>query len=207
MRDRFANRSFARLIDAIARIRLPRAWAYPSVQRTPARIRVMSQGVIRRKDKEIGREEIDRFLDKTALAHFATVSANGDPYALPNLFIYADGLIYLHTSLSGHFRANVEARPRVSFEAAEMGTVFPYGEFESDEAGKARFFDRFMAKYADPKWQQREKSFYPRLDKVIVYAIEIERMTGKRGPLPALGDQWPAKNMTKSPGAIAPGQN
>ena len=56
------------------------------------------------------------------------------------------------------------------------------------------------------KWQQREKSFYPRLDKVIVYAIEIERMTGKRGPLPALGDQWPAKNMTKSPDAIAPGQ-
>ena len=185
----------------------------------------MSQGVIRRKDKEISREEIDRFLDKTALAHFATVSANADPYVLPNLFIYADGLIYLHTSLSGHFRDNVEARPRVSFEAAEMGTVFPYGEFEcdtsvsymsvvgfgtiridSDEAGKTHFFDRFMAKYADPKWQQREKSFYPRLDKVIVYAIQIERITGKRGPLPALGDQWPAKNMTKSPGAIAPGQ-
>ena len=186
----------------------------------------MSQGVIRRKDKEMSRAEIDHFLDEAAFAHFATVSTNGDPYVVPNLFVYADGLIHLHTSRGGHFLANIEARPRISFEMAEMGTVFPYGEFEcdtsvsymsvvgfgtirvdSDEAGKARFFDRFMAKYADPKWQQREKSFYPRLDMVIVYAIEIERITGKRGPLPALGDQWPAKNMTKSPDAVAPRRN
>jgi nitroimidazol reductase NimA-like FMN-containing flavoprotein (pyridoxamine 5'-phosphate oxidase superfamily) len=179
----------------------------------------MSQGAVRRKDKEMSRAEIDRFLNETAFAHFATVSANGDPYVVPNLFVYADGLIYLHTSLSGHFRANIEARPRVSFEAAEMGTVYPYGEFEcdttvsyvsvvgfgttridSDPAVKARFFDRLMAKYTDPKLQ-RPKSFYPRLDMVTVYAIEIERITGKRGPLLAVGDQWPAKNMTKSPGA------
>jgi uncharacterized protein len=181
----------------------------------------MSQSVVRRKDKEMSRVDVDRFLGEAALAHFATMSANGDPYVVPNLFVYADGLIYLHTSLGGHFRDNVEARPRISFEAAEMGTVFPYGEFEcdssvsftsvvgfgavridADPAGKARFFDRLMAKYADPKWQ-RPKSFYPRLDMVTVYAIEIERVTGKRGPLLAVGDQWPARNLTKSPGAVA----
>jgi len=182
----------------------------------------MSQGVVRRKDKELGREEIDQFLAGAALAHFATVSENGDPYVVPNLFVYADGLIHLHTSRGGHFLANVGARPRVCFEVAEMGTVFPYGEFEcdtsvsytsvvgfgtvridGDPAAKARFFDRLMAKYADPKWQ-RAKSFYPRLDLVTVYALEIERLTGKRGPLPAVSDQWPAKNLTKSPGAVAP---
>ena len=185
----------------------------------------MSQGTVRRKDKELSRAEIDRFLEEAAFAHFATVSANGDPYVVPNLFVYADGLIHLHTSLTGHFLANIEARPRISFEMAEMGTVFPYGEFEcdtsvsytsvvgfgtvridGDPAGKARFFDRLLAKYADPKWQ-RAKGFYPRLDMVTVYAIEIERITGKRGPLPAVGDQWPAKNMTKSPGAAAPRRN
>jgi nitroimidazol reductase NimA-like FMN-containing flavoprotein (pyridoxamine 5'-phosphate oxidase superfamily) len=185
----------------------------------------MSQGAVRRKDKEMSRAEIDRFLGEVAFAHFATVSANGDPYVVPNLFVYADGLIHLHTSLGGHFRDNITARPRISFEMAEMGTVYPYGEFEcdttvsymsvvgfgtvridGDPAGKARFFDRLMAKYADPKWQ-RAKSFYPRLDMVTVYAIEIERVTGKRGPLLAVGDQWPAKNMTKSPGAVVPRRN
>ncbi|HLL28858.1 MAG TPA: pyridoxamine 5'-phosphate oxidase family protein [Xanthobacteraceae bacterium] len=181
----------------------------------------MSQGV-RRKDKEMSREEIERFLGAAAFAHFATVSENGEPYVVPNLFVYADGLIHLHTSLTGHFLANVKAWPRISFEASEMGTVFPYGEFEcdtsvsytsvvgfgnaridGDPAAKARFFDRLMAKYADPKWQ-RAKSFYPRLELVTVYAIEIEQLTGKRGPLPAVSDWWPAKNMTKSPGAVAP---
>jgi nitroimidazol reductase NimA-like FMN-containing flavoprotein (pyridoxamine 5'-phosphate oxidase superfamily) len=185
----------------------------------------VSQGAVRRKDKEMSRAEIDRFLGETAFAHFATVSANGDPYVVPNLFVYADGLIHLHTSLGGHFRDNIEARPRISFEMSEMGTVYPYGEFEcdttvsyvsvvgfgtvridSDPVGKARFFDRFMVKYADPKWD-RAKSFYPRLDMVTVYAIEIERITGKRGPLLAVGDQWPAKNMTKSPSAVAPRRN
>jgi nitroimidazol reductase NimA-like FMN-containing flavoprotein (pyridoxamine 5'-phosphate oxidase superfamily) len=185
----------------------------------------VSQGTIRRKDKEMNRAEIDRFLGDAAFAHFATVSANGDPYVVPNLFVYADGLIHLHTSPTGHFLANIEARPRISFEMAEMGTVYPYGEFEcdttvsyvsvvgfgavridSDPAGKARFFDRLMAKYTNPKLQ-RPKSFYPRLDMVTVYAIEIERITGKRGPLLAVSDQWPAKNMTKSPGVVASGRN
>jgi len=182
----------------------------------------VSQGTIRRKDKEMSREEIDRFLRDAPLAHFATVSANGDPYVVPNLFVYADGLVHLHTSTAGHFRANALARPRIAFEAAEMGSVFPYGEFEcdtsvsyasvvgfgtvgidDDRGHKQRFFDRLMAKYADPKWQ-RPKAFYPRLDLVTVYVVEVEQLTGKRGPLLAVSDQWPAKNMTKSPGAVAP---
>ena len=170
----------------------------------------MSQGVIRRKDKEISREEIGYFLAQAAVAHFATTNANGDPYVVPNLFVYADGLIHLHTSLSGHFRRNVEARPRIAFEVAEMGTVFPYGEFacdtsvsytsvvgfgavriDDDPTRKQRFFDRLMAKYADPKWA-RAQSFYPRLNLVTVYAIEVERLSGKRCP------PWPIGGRRKT---------
>ena len=151
----------------------------------------MSQGTVRRKDKLMDRAAIDHFLERAAFAHFATVSANKDPYVVPNLFVYADGRIYLHTSLSGHFRSNVEASSRVCFEAAEMSTVFPYGEFEcdssvsytsvvgfgaitivEDRAAKTLFFDRLMAKYSDPKLS-RPKSFYPRLDQITHYAIAI----------------------------------
>jgi uncharacterized protein len=130
----------------------------------------MSQGIVRRRDKVMTRADIDRFLERSAVAHFATVSANGDPYVVPNLFIYADGRIFCHTSLAGHFRSNVEARPRVCFEVAEMGAIFPYGEFEcdssvsytsvigfgpaaieQDRAARTRFFDRLLARYSDPK--------------------------------------------------------
>lgn len=137
----------------------------------------MSQGIVRRRDKVMTRLDIDRFLERSAVAHFATVSANGDPYVVPNLFIYADGRIFWHTSLAGHFRSNVTARPRVCFEVAEIGAVFPYGEFEcdssvsytsvigfgsaavqQDRAARTRFFDRLLAKYSDPKLDRPKAS-------------------------------------------------
>ena len=37
-----------------------------------------------------------------------------------------------------------------------------------------------------------------------VYAIAVERMTGKETPLPAVSQQWPARDNTKSPDAVAP---
>ena len=183
----------------------------------------MSQGIVRRKDKEMDAAEVEALLRRAALAHFATLGADGAPYVVPNLFVYDGGKVYLHTTAaSGHFRANVTHSPRISFAISEMGEVFPYGEFEcdttlsyasvigfgiihieADRAEKARFFDRFLAKYASPTWQ-RPKSFYPRLDEVVVYRIEPERVTGKKGPLPPLGEQWPARNLTKSPGAVPP---
>jgi nitroimidazol reductase NimA-like FMN-containing flavoprotein (pyridoxamine 5'-phosphate oxidase superfamily) len=183
----------------------------------------MSQGIVRRTDKEMSAAEVEVLLRRVALAHFATVGADGAPYVVPNLFVYDGGKIYLHTTAaSGHFRANVAYSPRISFEVAEMGQVFPYGEFEcdtsvsyasvigfgtvhieSEAADKACFFDRFLAKYASPAWQ-RPKSFYPRLDEVTVYRIEPHRITGKKGPLPSLSEQWPARNQTKSPGAMPP---
>ncbi|MDE2229242.1 MAG: pyridoxamine 5'-phosphate oxidase family protein [Alphaproteobacteria bacterium] len=182
----------------------------------------MSRGAVRHKDKEMPADEIARLLDSARLGHFATVDADGEPYVIPNLFVHAEGRLYLHTSAGGHFNRNVAHAPRICFEIAEMGTIYPYGEFEcdttvsyasvvgfgtvhieEDAAAKARFFDRFMAKYGDPKWV-RPKGFYPRLDQVTVYCIVPERVTGKMGALPAVADQWPARNLTKSPGAKPP---
>ena len=45
------------------------------------------------------------------------------------------------------------------------------------------------------------KGDFPRLDEVTVYAIAIERMTGKETALPAVQSRWPAVDKTKSPNA------
>lgn len=182
----------------------------------------VSQGTLRRQDKMLSRAAADRFLNQAAMAHFATVSASGDPYVVPNLFIYADGKIFSHTAVAGHFHSNIEARPRACFEAAEIGTVFPYGEFEcdssvsyvsvvgfgpvrieEDRAAKIRFFDRLLAKYSDPKLD-RPKGFYPRLDQITMYELTVEQLTGKHQPLPMVSEQWPAVNRTKTPAAVPP---
>lgn len=186
----------------------------------------MSQGLLRRQDKQMEQAEVERLLEKAAVAHFGTVSENGFPYVVPNLFVYDGGKIYTHNSSApGHFRRNIAHSANLCFEVTEMGQVFPYGEFEcdtstsyasaigfgtirveTDPAAKARFFDLFLAKYADPAWD-RPKSFYPRLEQVTVYCIEIQEITGKKGALPPLSEQWPAQNNTRSPRAVPPNRN
>lgn len=185
----------------------------------------MSQGTLRRQDKAMQEAEIEHLLKTAKIGHFATTGNSGEPYVVPNLFIYEGGNIYTHNAnISGHFRQNIDQNPRVCFEVAEIGQVWPYGEFEcdtstsytsviafgparieTDPARKAWFFDCFMAKYANPAWD-RPKSFYPRLDAVTLYCIEVEQLTGKKGSMPALEEQWPAKNKTLSPQAVPPGR-
>jgi hypothetical protein len=56
-------------------------------------------------------------------------------------------------------------------------------------------------------WQAGDKAtrgFFPRIDVITVYAIAVERMTGKEQPLPPLSEQWPAKDRTKTPNASLP---
>src|SRR6267378_729183 len=65
---------------------------------------------------------------------------------------------------------------------------------------RAAFFDALLAKYGTGT-PGRPKGVYPRLDEVTVYAIAVERITGKHCPLPPLAEQWPAKDRTKSPNA------
>jgi hypothetical protein len=57
-----------------------------------------------------------------------------------------------------------------------------------------------VSRRPDPQ-RTRPQGFFPRLDQVTVYAMTIERMTGKKTVLPALEEQWPAVDRTKSPNA------
>ena len=150
----------------------------------------------------------------------ATVGEDGYPYCLPLLYVCIDRQIYMHgTGARGHLRANVEVRDRVCFEIDEPGEVFDYGRFEcdsglayrsvlvfgnitiiEDRATKQRFCEELMRKYGKPD-TGRLKGFFPRLDAITVYAVKIERMTGKEQALPAVSEQWPAKDQTKTPHA------
>ena len=175
---------------------------------------------VRRKDKLMSEEQAREFIVSAYSGTVATVGPDGWPYAVPLLYVWMNGEIWLHnTRVTGHFRRNIEHEARVCFVVEEPGEIFPYGRFECDTSiayrsvvafgrvriiedtpQKAAFFDAFMAKYNNPDWV-RPQGFYPRLDQVTVYAMAIERMTGKETPLPAAEARWPAVDNTKSPHA------
>ncbi|HTT03564.1 MAG TPA: pyridoxamine 5'-phosphate oxidase family protein [Steroidobacteraceae bacterium] len=175
---------------------------------------------LRRTDKQMSDAQLRELIARGYCGRLATVGPGTWPYVVPLLYVFLDGEIWVHnTRATGHLRANVEQASAVCFELDEAGKVFPYGRFECDtsiayrsavifghiriveeRAKKQAFFEAFMAKYGDPAWV-RPRGLFPRLDQVTVYAIAIERMTGKEAPLPALEKQWPALDRTKSPEA------
>jgi uncharacterized protein len=184
---------------------------------------------VRRADKAMSDERAREMLAQGYAGRLATVGADGWPYCVPLLYVWMDGEIWVHnTAARGHLRANVDHEPRVCFEIDEPGEIFAYGRFEcdssvqyqsaiaygrirvvEDRAEKQRFCEGLIAKYQRAEWEQpeqlRPKGFFPRLDMITVYAIAIERITGKATPLPVPAERWPALDRTMTPNAKPPG--
>jgi len=171
-------------------------------------------------DKLMPEERLLETIERGYVGRLATVGPDRQPYVIPLLYVWVGGEIWIHsTSAHGHFRTNTEYETRVCFEIDEVSNIYPYGRFECDTAiayrsvlifGRIRIvedqkqksacFDALMKKYADAGWD-RPKRFYPSLDKVAIYAIAPERMTGKENALPLAENQWPAVDNTKTPDA------
>ncbi|HEV7603187.1 MAG TPA: pyridoxamine 5'-phosphate oxidase family protein [Bradyrhizobium sp.] len=161
-----------------------------------------------------------QFLARGFSGRLATIGEDGYPYCVPLLYVWMDDQVFVHTtSARGHLRSNVERERRICFEVDEPDQVFDYGRFECDSglayssvvlfgairiiderAVKQRFCEMLMQKHG--KAEARPKCFFPRLDIITVYAIAVERITGKEQALPA--QQWPAIDFTKTPHARAP---
>jgi nitroimidazol reductase NimA-like FMN-containing flavoprotein (pyridoxamine 5'-phosphate oxidase superfamily) len=175
---------------------------------------------VRRADKLMAEARAREVLEKGFCGRLATVGEDGWPYCVPLLYVCMEGDIFVHnTRAKGHLRTNVDHEPRVCFEVDEPGEVFPYGRFECDSTVayasviafgrirvvedrplQQRFFNALMAKYARQEWE-RPKEFYPRIDQITLYAIVVERLSGKETPLPKAAERWPAVDNTKSPNA------
>jgi uncharacterized protein len=180
----------------------------------------MSSPQLRRVDRAMPEQRVHAMLERSFSGRLATVGEDGYPYCMPLLYVWMDGEIYVHTgSGRGHLRTNVDREPRICFEIDEPDQVFDYGRFECDSglayqslivfgkiriaeerAVKQRFCEVLMTKYGKPD-TTRPKGFFPRLDAITVYAITVERMTGKEMALPPLSEQWPAQDRTKTPNA------
>jgi uncharacterized protein len=179
---------------------------------------------MRRVDKLMTDDRARETLAGGFCGRLATVGADGWPYVVPLLYVWLDGEIWVHNARGpGHLRRNVDHEPRVCFEVDEAGDVFAYGRFEcdtsiayrsviafgtirvvEDTARTTRFFTELMRKYGDAAWE-RPREFFPRLNEITLYAITIERLTGKETPLPEVSKRWPALDSTKSPRAVPPG--
>lgn len=157
-------------------------------------------------------------LHKGYSGRLGTCGADGWPYVVPLLYVCMDGRVLVHTSRAeGHLALNLRNNARVCFVVDEPGEVYGYGRFECDsslayasvmvfatmspvldDAGKTAFCTLLMEKYGRGLGG-RPAGFFPRLASISVYALTIDRMSGKEIVLPDLNARWPMLDRTRSP--------
>lgn len=69
---------------------------------------------------------IGNFLKQAKVGHIGT-SVEGQPFITPSIFWYDEARhqIVFHSNIAGRIRSNIEANPKVTLEASELGELLP----------------------------------------------------------------------------------
>ena len=150
---------------------------------------------MRRKDKEMGREDAIKLLSECEYGVLSTVGNDGQPYGVPLNYAYKDNCIYFHCTLTGHKIDNIENNPKVSFCVVGDTKVLP-SEFSTDFVSAVAFgvasevqgterYDAFiliLEKFS-PDFMEEGKKFIEKFHKATkVIKIEIQHISGKKAP-------------------------
>lgn len=147
---------------------------------------------MRRKDRQLGKEEAMELLQQGVYGVLSMVGENGYGYGVPLNYAYRDNAIYFHCAKEGFKLDNMNRNEKVSFcvvtEATVLAKTFTtkyasciaFGrakEVTGDEKAMGLF--ALIEKYS-PEFLEEGKAYIGRaLDVTHVFKMEIEEMTGK----------------------------
>ena len=80
---------------------------------------------MRRKDREISKQEAIEIFDKSEYGVLSTVDNSGQPYGVPLSYVYKDNAIYFHCAVDGQKLDNIANNSKVSFCVVGNTTVLP----------------------------------------------------------------------------------
>ena len=160
------------------------------------------RGQMVRHDRQMSDGDTREFLRQQAVGHVGTCDGVGWPYVVPLMYVYEQGnLLYLHTGPhQGHFLANIRENPRICIQVNETGplqrgqpspcnsalvykSVIAYGTVHvvagpDTDQKKTWFLDRLLERLNEPM-AAYERPGYPMLDRIILYEVSLEIVTGK----------------------------
>jgi nitroimidazol reductase NimA-like FMN-containing flavoprotein (pyridoxamine 5'-phosphate oxidase superfamily) len=139
------------------------------------------------KPREMSGEECEDMLAKSRFGRVG-LSSGDQPYVVPMSYVYAGGVILLHSGLRGKKLEIARVNPRVSFEvdSVERGRwrsviVLGTARLSSDAEAKGRLFDIFtkseMGGHAGKRFSREDMEKMP----MVIWEIEIEEITGREG--------------------------
>lgn len=147
---------------------------------------------MRRKDREVSREESEQVLMEGEYGVLSSIGENGYPYGVPVNYVYYNGRIYFHCAREGNKLRNIKNNSKVSFLVVTNAVVVP-DQFSTNYKsviafGRAREIEdqlkdevllRFIYKYTGDHIDAGQKYIESDKHKTKVIEIEIDHLTGK----------------------------
>ena len=148
---------------------------------------------VRRKDREISREEALAVADKCAFSTLATVNPDGSPYCVPLSMVRQGDCLYFHCALEGHKIDNLRHQSLVCISC--VGDVKPFPEPFSLEYESAIIFgkacqvqereEKMLAlrliseRYAPDFMPVFDEYVRNTFDRTAVWKVQIDHISGK----------------------------
>lgn len=146
---------------------------------------------MRRKDRQLTREETEKILRENDHGILSTLCADGYPYGVPINYAYEDGKLYFHhTCEASQLGENISGETKACFTVVGATELLPSKfstKYESVIAfGKIRAMEdkvvglMHLVRGLSPDYlEQGRKYAESSAGQVVVYEFEIEQMTGK----------------------------
>ena len=119
---------------------------------------------MRKKDREIFGQEIDKIFSESSYGVLSTNSEDGYAYGIPLNYVFLDGNIYFHCAFSGHKIDNINFNDKASFVVVDKAEIV--GEKFTTKYKSAVAFGR-VSKVVD---SEKEKILIAFIEK---YSIEF----------------------------------
>lgn len=146
---------------------------------------------MRKKEREISREEAEKILKKGEYGILSTIGEEY-PYGVPLSYAYEEGTIYYHGTVEESMKAdNIERNPKVCFTVVGDTEVMPgnfttkyesaiaFGTAKLATENKRKGLQLFVEKYSSDFMEKGMKYINSDFEKVAIYEIKIEKLTGK----------------------------
>ncbi|WP_160690642.1 pyridoxamine 5'-phosphate oxidase family protein [Clostridium sp. C2-6-12] len=147
---------------------------------------------MRRKDRELEKEEFMELLIRGEYGILSTIGENGYPYGVPVNYVYMDNAIYFHSAVEGQKLYNIKNDDKVSFCVVGETCVLPeqfstkyesviiFGKAnEIFEEEKNASLLEIINKYSKEHLEKGKQYIKNSNENVKVIKINIEHVTGK----------------------------
>ena len=148
---------------------------------------------MRRKRQLLSDDESIGILQKATAGTLALLGDNGYPYAVPISYVYANGKLYFHSSLSGHKVDAIRNCDKASFCVIDKDDVQPekyttffrsviaFGRIHiiEDEHEKLEVARMLGNRYNPNQEEALQKEIENGLSRMLMIRLDIEHLTGK----------------------------